>query len=336
MRKAVLTGCGGISGAWFGALKQFDDVEIVGLVDLNPEAITNTREKHGLTPKAEGDNLSKVIEKSGADLVFDCTVPEAHKSVTLTALSAGCDIMGEKPMASTLEDAREMVDAAEKSGKTYAVMQNRRYLPGIAAFKTTLESGVVGEITEIHADFYIGAHFEGFRTKMDHPLLLDMAIHTFDQARYICGKDPVTVFASDWNPVNSWYKNGASAAAFFEMTGGAVFTYRGSWCSDGMNTPWEGSWRVTGEKGTVLWDGSNDIRGEIPVNDEGLIRQLDKIETAAPDYKMISGHTGAIRDFLDCLKKGCVPQTVCTDNVKSVAMVHGAIKSTELKKVVTL
>jgi predicted dehydrogenase len=336
MRKAVLTGCGGISGAWFGALTKFDDVEIVGLVDLNPEAIARVKEKHGVIPRAEGDDLAEVIKKTGADLVFDCTVPEAHKSVTLTALNAGCDIMGEKPMASTLEDARKMVDAAEKSGKTYAVMQNRRYLPGIAAFKATLESGAVGEITEIHADFYIGAHFEGFRTKMDHPLLLDMAIHTFDQARFICGKDPVTAFASDWNPINSWYKNGASAAAFFEMTGGTVFIYRGSWCSEGMNTPWEGSWRVVGQKGSVLWDGSNDIKGEVISKNEGFIRQLEKLDTAPIEYDMTPGHTGAIRDFLDCLREGRVPQTVCTDNIKSVAMVHGAIASTVQKKVVTL
>jgi predicted dehydrogenase len=336
MRKAVLVGCGGISGAWMRSISQFDDVEMVGLVDLKDDAVKNIQEKYDLKPKAVGDDITEVIRKSGADLVFDCTVPEAHRGVTLAALAEGCDIMGEKPMASSLPEAREMVEAAQKSGKIYAVMQNRRYLPGITAFRETVESGVLGTITEIHADFYIGAHFSGFRVQMDNPLLLDMAIHTFDQARFISGKDPLTVYAVDWNPSGSWYKNGASAAAIYEMTDNTVFTYRGSWCAEGMNTPWESTWRVQGEKGAVLWDGRTGIKGEITVSDEGFMRKTEPVAPVPIKMDQPAGHFGAIRDFLDALKDGNTPQTICTDNIKSVAMVYGAIRSRKEKAMVML
>jgi predicted dehydrogenase len=76
----------------------------------------------------------------------------------------------------------------------------------------------------VNADFYIGAHFGGFRDQMQHVLLLDMAIHSFDQARMVMQADPVSVYCREWNPKGSWYQHGASVVAVFEMTGGIVYT----------------------------------------------------------------------------------------------------------------
>lgn len=89
---------------------------------------------------------------------------------------------------------------------------------------------------------------------MDHPLIVDMAIHTFDQARFISGTDPISVYCHEYNPPGSWYKGNAAAICIFEMSDGSVFTYRGSWAAEGQNTSWESAWRVTGSEGTALWD----------------------------------------------------------------------------------
>jgi len=68
------------------------------------------------------------------------------------------------------------------------VSQNRRYNPGLVAFRRLVLSRL-GGIGALSADFYSGYHFEGFREEMASPLLLDMAVHTFDAARYYhrCG-----------------------------------------------------------------------------------------------------------------------------------------------------
>jgi predicted dehydrogenase len=235
-RRVVFAGCGGITGAWMNAVSRFDDVEIVGLCDLDADRIAAFAEKWGVTPRSSGDELERVIRESDADTVFDCTIPAAHPAVTRTALRAGCDVLGEKPMAPTMEEAHAMVAAAREAGRTYAVIQNRRYLPSIRRFRQAIGEAPVGRLTTLDVDFYIGAHFGGFRAAMDHVLLLDMAIHTFDQARYLSGADAEYVYASDWNPAGSWYAHGANAVALFEMTGGVRSTYRGSWCAEGMNT----------------------------------------------------------------------------------------------------
>jgi predicted dehydrogenase len=304
-------------------------VEIVGMVDLVAEAIEKRKEEFELEPVATGDDVAKVIADSGADTVFDCTVPPAHPQVVTTALDAGCDVLGEKPMAESMDDARRMVDAAERAGKTYAVIQNRRYNPNIIRYRDAVQSGEIGNLTTLNADFYIGAHFGGFRDVMEHVLLVDMAIHSFDEVRFISQRDPVSVYCHEWNPNGSWYRHGASAMAIFEMTGGLIVSYRGSWCSEGLNTSWECAWRAIGERGTVLWDGFDTIEGERVDKDEGFRRPTVATVVGAAPPVPYTGHAGVMREFLDSLKNGTTPQTVCTDNIKSVAMVHAAVESAE-------
>jgi predicted dehydrogenase len=327
-KKVVLVGCGSISNAWFGPSKELDDIEYVGLVDLNLENAKARNEEHGLDAVI-GTDLQEVLNKTNPDIVFDCTVPPAHYAVVTTALNHGCDVLGEKPMAESMNNARKMVKAAQDNGKTYAVIQNRRYEKNIVSFRNLLASGKVGNLTTLNADFYIGAHFGGFRDEMDHVLLIDMSIHTFDQARFISGKDPVAVLAYEWNPSGSWYKHGASAICIFEMSDGVVFTYRGSWCSEGMNTSWECDWRAICEKGSIVWDGAKKMSGEVLTNDDGFFREKEDLIIEPPAELEFSSHAGVIREFMDSLKSGKEPQTVCTDNIKSLAMVHAAVESAE-------
>jgi predicted dehydrogenase len=269
-----------------------------------------------------------MLEQVSPDVVFDCTVPEAHINVTLEALEHGCHVMGEKPMADSMENAHKAVEAAEKAGKIYAVIQNRRYDPRIRRLRSFLESGTIGPITTVDCDFYIGAHFGGFRDHMEHVLLLDMAIHTFDAARFITGADPVSVYCREWNPSGSWYDHDASAVAVFGMTGGIVYTYRGSWCAEGLNTAWECDWRIIGENGSVKWDGGSNFQVQTVAESGGFFSKWKDMEMPPHDPgDKVGGHAGLIKEFIKCVRTGGVPETVCTDNIKSLAMVFGAIES---------
>lgn len=243
----------------------------------------------------------------------------------MKGLSAGCHVMGEKPLADSMEHAREMVARAEEVGKLYAVMQNRRYLPQAPAAAKMAQDGTIGKITTVNVDFYIGAHFSGFRTEMDHPLLLDMAIHTFDQARQLTGADPVSAYCKAFNPEGSWYKDGASAMCVFEMTNDIVLNYRGSWCSEGYNTPWAGSWRIIGTKGTELWS-EDQPRAEVIEDSDEFMSEMREVKAEEPPLE-VTGHDACINEFLTCVREGGEPQTIASDNIKSLAMVFGAIES---------
>jgi len=329
--RAVLVGCGGITRTWIRALGEMDDVELVGFVDLVEEAARTRADEAGCSDALVGTDAAALLRETAPDVVLNCTIPEAHYEVTLAALEQGCHVLSEKPLADSMVHAREMVEAAHEAGRLFAVMQNRRYDTRIRRLAAYLASRDLGRLTTLNCDFYIGAHFGGFRDHMEHVLLLDMAIHTFDQARLISGADPVSVYCREWNPSGSWYDHGASAVAVFEMTDGIVYTYRGSWCAEGLNTTWESDWRAIGEFGSVTWDGADTYRGEV-VRSGGSFRSEMK-EVVLPEIdpeRKVGGHAGCIREFVDCVRGGGIPETVASDNIKSLAMVFAAIESAKM------
>lgn len=325
--RIAVIGCGGMSKAWIEYALEREDSQIVAMVDIRKEAAEAMAERYGISCGIY-DDVSQAITDSGANLVFDVTIPESHAAVTTTALELDCDIFGEKPMTTSMQEARRLVALAEQRGRTYAVMQNRRYLPQIRAFRDLIDNAGIGRIGFVNADFFLGPHFGGFRDAMDSPLLLDMAIHTFDQARLITGKDPVSVYCHEFNPAGSWYAGNAAAVCIFEYSDGGVFCYRGSWCAEGSPTSWEAEWRVNGSSGTAIWDGATPPFAEVvlPPEEQADKRRFRRVE-ANLDWSGRSGHKGCLDEMFAALVEGRKPETFCADNIKSMAMVYGALQS---------
>ena len=331
MLTAVMAGCGAMSDGWLNALRDTpflaENVKVVGLVDLDVNVAAERASKHGLNEAFLSNDLAGALTRLKPDLVFDLVVPPARKGVVEAALAAGCHVLSEKPMANTLAEARDLINAARTVDRIHAIIQNRRFLKGIRRVKALIESGALGTLTSVHVDFFIGAHFGGFRDEMDHVLLLDMAIHTFDAARYVIGKKPTHVYCRETNPQGSWYAHGASADALFDFEDGVTMTYRGSWCAEGANTAWESTWRIIGTKGTLLWDGNEDFDAHVVVGDEGFFRPLAPIDPPALTEPLTEGHAGVISDFVHAVLTGKTPLTVGSDNIQSLAMVFAAIES---------
>ncbi len=327
--RAVVVGAGGISGAWFPALAH-EKVRIAAVVDLNIEAAKRRIEEFGLEAEASTD-LKAALAEHESDFVVDLTTPEAHCSVTCTALRAGCHVIGEKPMATSMAETGRMVRTSEETGKLYMVSQSRRWHPWHEVVGRMVEGGKIGALTTVNCDFYIGAHFGGFRDEMESPLILDMAIHQFDLARCMTGTDPVAVYAHEFKPKGSWYRGDAAASCIFEMTDGVVFTYRGSWCAEGCPTSWNGDWRFVGEKGTLLLEQDQPPTGQVVAGKSGFHRPLRDLSILKPRLKYGDMH-GALREMLRFLRDGKTPQTECHDNIKSLAMVFAAMESSRKGK----
>lgn len=334
-QRALLVGCGGISAAWLRAARNVHDLEIVGLVDVIEEAARKRADEYNLSHALVTTDFEAALQQTSPGVVFNCTIPESHAPITLQALAHGCHVLTEKPLADTIERARELVQAADAANRILAVIQNRRYDTNIRRLRGVLETGELGRITTVNSDFYIGAHFGGFRDHMEHVLLLDMAIHTLDAARLISGAEPVSVYCREWNPVGSWYDHDASAVAVFEMSDGIIYTYRGSWCAEGVNTTWEADWRVVCEHGSITWDGDTGFRAQRVVKTGGFLSEMGELSVPdAPDPSKSGHHEGVIREFVRCVAAGGTPETVASDNIKSLAMVFSAIESAESGRVV--
>jgi predicted dehydrogenase len=326
--RALLVGCGRMSHAWLGITVGRNDVEIVGLVDPDVSAAERKKGKYGLDVPIF-DALAPALEATSPDVVLDIAIPEARRDVVTSALAAGCHVLSEKPMATSLDEARELVAAADAAGRTFAILQNRRYLEPMRALRELVVGGTIGTPGFVGADFFMGHHVGGFRTTMDHPLLLDMAIHTFDQARFLTGADPVSVYCQEFNLEESWFAGDASAVCLFEMSGGLVFCYRGSWTAEGARTSWESSWRISGSGGTAIWEGDDPPYAETPSGEPSpgnLWRDAERT-AATTSWSGRPHHAGCLDEMYAALAEGRAPETDCHDNVKSIAMVFAAIES---------
>lgn len=323
--KAIVVGAGGISNAWIPPLLE-EKVEISAIIDINLQTAEARIVQYNLGAEASTD-MKAMIRKYKPDFIVDCTIPEAHCPVTCVALKAGCHVIGEKPLASSMAEARKMVRTSEETGMLYMVSQSRRWDNPHEGIRQTIASGEIGDITTVNCDFFLAAHFGGFRDEMPSPLILDMSIHHFDLMRYITGADPVAVYAMEFNPKGSWYKGDVSASCIFEMSNGIVFTYRGSWCSEGCHTSWQGNWRFIGNKGTMLYENDQKPHGQVVVNDAGFNREFRDAQIINADRTLLNGMHGALKEMLEFLKTGKKPQTECHDNIKSLAMVFSVIES---------
>jgi predicted dehydrogenase len=321
--RLLQVGAGSMGRGWLRNLTESDEVELVGVADLDVATAKAALEKLGAAHLPVAQSLPALVDEVAADAVVDVTIPEAHHSVTLEALRRRLPVLGEKPLAATLAEALEMVAAAQAYDTLFMVSQNRRYDPNLFAYRRMLRQlGTLGILT---ATFFKAPHFGGFRDAMDHPLVLDMAIHTFDSVRFLTGAEPVAVYCEEYNPSWSWYAGDAATTAIFELSDGSRFVYTGSWCSEGLETSWNSSWRASGEHGAALWDGDGPPAVEI-VDDRGAVPQGD------PETDPHPGIAGSLRDFVQALRTDHSPMGEARDNLMSLAMVHAAIASADSRQ----
>jgi predicted dehydrogenase len=310
--RVVVVGAGGMGRAWLNTVEESASVELAGIVDLDLDAARAAAAALGRPDLPVGAGTTELASGVGAQAVINVTVPAAHHPVTMEGLAAGLPVLGEKPVASTVAQGLSLAAAAELHGQLFMVSQSRRYNRHL--FEAKRLSSSLGRVGIVSAEFFKAPRFGGFRDAMDHPLLLDMAIHQFDMARFLLDADPVSVFCEEYNPSWSWYRGDAGSTAIFEMTGGERFVFTGSWCSPGQETSWNASWRISGEHGTVLWDGDDH-----PVS--SLASEPGSSDEPGQEIE------GSLRDFVAAVRTGSTPMGRVHQNIMSLAMVEAAILS---------
>jgi predicted dehydrogenase len=321
--RVVLVGAGGMGRHWLNVLGESSDVEVVGVVDLDTSLARQAVQQAGLDVPVGADAVDVALARR-AQAVIDVTVPAAHRDVNTAALFAGLPVLCEKPIAPTVADALSLAAAADATGQLLMTSQSRRYYDSLARFRQAISA--IGPVGLAVTTFSKGPHFGGFREEMDHPLLVDMAIHAFDAARYALDAEPVSVYCETWNPPGSWYRGDPAASAVFEFDNGARYAYSGTWVGVGIDTSWNGSWRVSGAAGTALWDGESE-----PIVERSEVGQEPDVVAHPGDELVGKGEeiAGALAEFVLALRTGRAPSGIVHSNVLSLAMVEAAVISAE-------
>jgi predicted dehydrogenase len=322
--RLIQVGAGLMGRHWLDVIGQSTDVRLVGLADLDLPTAQRAAAGAGFADVEVTATLTELLDRVKADAVINVTIPEAHAEVSTTALLSGLAVLCEKPVAHTTSAALSMVSAAEVSGRLLMVSQSRRYWRNLDALRHQVAR--LGRLGLVECSFFKAPHFGGFREKIPFPLLVDMAIHQFDLARDLIGSEPVWITCESFNPPWSWYTGDAAADVHAEFADGTRFVFTGSWCSPGLETSWNGSWRISGSGGTALWDGDHE-----PVAQTEDGESISAAAGTGPEEI-----AGSLAEFVAALRDGNVPSGEVHSNVMSLAMVEGAVRSARTQQRVVL
>jgi UDP-N-acetylglucosamine 3-dehydrogenase len=165
-----------------------DEAELVAVADPDPAAVkraTDGRRARGF------EDVERMLAEEELDLVSIVAPTSLHLPVTLAALRAGANVLVEKPIAATREDALEMIEAASAAGRMLTVGHIERFNPAIRELRRRLEAGELGRIFQISAT-RLGPFPARIR---DVGVVVDLAPHDLDIMRYLVGSEPVRIYA---------------------------------------------------------------------------------------------------------------------------------------------
>jgi predicted dehydrogenase len=299
-------------------------VDLAAVVDPDPEARGHAEDVPGFGA------LEEALAAVDCDAVLVASPPGTHHAVAKAALAAGKHVLCEKPLATSLEDALDLVGVAARAQRILMVSQNYRYNAPFRAVQRLVMQGELGELASIRVSFRRDTRSlfapEDFRYAMRHPYVLDMSIHHFDLLRAVTGRDVRSVYARGWRVPDSPYVHHPAVAALLDLEGGVPVIYEGDWATHEPETSWNGDWEILGEAGRLLWSGSLEDRGTGEVIFERWGGGSQPVEQHDLEFVEREATLQALRAAIE---SGEPPETVGADNVKSLAAMLGCVRSIE-------
>jgi predicted dehydrogenase len=188
MIRVAVVGVGAMGKHHARVLYDLPEVELVAVVD---EDLERAQEVGGRSGAATYADYRKMVEMERPDAVTVATPTSTHYTVVKELLQAGVHVLVEKPIAATIEEARDLVLTGEKAGTVFMVGHIERFNPAIMELKQRLDSNQLGQIFQLHAR-RLGPYP---RRIQDVGVIMDLAPHDLDIMRHLSGSEVERVHA---------------------------------------------------------------------------------------------------------------------------------------------
>jgi predicted dehydrogenase len=266
-----------------------------------------------------------------ADIVVATVRTQAHHAIVAEALERGYHVLVEKPFASTVAEAVDLVGRAAKAGRVLMVSQNYRHHPAPRHVADRVRSGEFGRPTLVAVDFRRQDPGQRHWSRdVPNPLLADMAIHHFDLMRMVLPSSPVRLSCRTRRSGGIPFVDDQLAVVAVEFDDGTLVSYRGSWISGGETTPWAGEWSMDFPDGEIRWTSRDVSVGRSPSPDRVVVRRLGAAPQAPGLTELAqTDRAGALTDMVEAVETGVEPAYFSSgaDNLRSLAMVEAAMLS---------
>lgn len=186
--KVAVIGVGSMGKNHARIYAELPDVEFVAVADKNLELVEAVADKYGIRAYSKFEEL---LEKESPQAVSIAVPTAKHFEVGSAAMRAGADVLIEKPIASTFEHGKALIELSESLSRRLMVGHIVRFNPAIRALKQKLQEDDLGRIFQIVCR-RVGPFPDRVR---DVGVVIDLAPHDIDLMRYLTGEDPVRLFA---------------------------------------------------------------------------------------------------------------------------------------------
>ena len=291
---------------------EIPEAELIGVCDIDAKRARETAEKYGVEAYTDS---KKLLKRSDVDAVSICTWTTTHAKETIRALKAGKNVLVEKPIASTVREAKQIVKMAENERLILMTGFIERFNPGVERVIKTIEEGSLGDVVSATSRRVS----EWPERVGDVGVVKDSAIHDVDMMRYIFDEDPKTVFA----------KTGKLKHKRFEDYAQIMLTF-----SHGKTAFIEANWLTPYKVRKLIITGSKGIVNLDYLSQEIVIETEEK--TFIPRYKWEEPLKRELRHFVECVRKNEQPLASGLDGLKALIICEAVLKSAAKGKSVNL
>jgi len=147
-----LVGCGAVAQGWhIPSLGKIDNAELVAVCDKNEDLARRVARRFHIS-RYHAD-FSQMLNKEELDMVDICTQPHTHMALSIQAMEAGCHVLVEKPMASSVKEADEMVSASKRNQAKLCVVHNMLFQSVVMKARSIISQGGIGDVTGLDIRF---------------------------------------------------------------------------------------------------------------------------------------------------------------------------------------
>lgn len=334
--KYALIGCGRISTNHIKAAVN-NKLEIVAVCDIVPERMEEVLAKHGLqndkTIARYVDYKTMIAEHPDLQLISIATESGKHAQIALHCIDSEINVIIEKPMAMSLEDADKIIAHSKAKNVKVSACHQNRFNIAVQQMRRALESGRFGKISHgsIHVrwnrnrDYYDQAKWRGTWAQ-DGGALMNQCIHGIDLLRWMMGNDVEEVYGVTKQQFHDYLECEDIGMAVVKFKNGAVGTIEGTTNVFPKNL--EETLYLFGENGTVklggkstnaidVWDFADETSAD--ADNKGLFEKTSNVYG--------NGHTSLFADVINAIEKDREPYVNAVAGRNALEMILAIYKS---------
>lgn len=312
--KIAVIGVGNMGKNHARILFESKNADLVAICDIDK----NKKEEFSQKYKCHGYLSHRdLLEKEDLDAVIIAVPTKSHKEIAVDCLKKKINVLVEKPIAYTLQDAQAIVRAAKKSKVILTVGHIERFNPAIAELKKKIDKGELGEIISIDAK-RVGPFVP---KKRDTGVILDLAVHDVDIFNYLLNQYPKNVYANGGSSQKADFEDYADIFLIFGKKTGHIQV---NW----VNPVKIRELSITGTKGYAKL---NYITQELLIYKSLFINDENNISKTTSQQEKVDIEYGEplkleINAFIKCLEKRENPNVAPEQAKKALEITKKALK----------